>query len=1329
MSSGATFEVSNGKSGADAHTKYFTNVHAALNYIYGADSTATAAGSNNTANITNNPYYDSTTGTYTATIKLLQDVKEGEPLALGGVVVHNDDDYVKVGTAKKTNLTIDLGSYNYKFAKAVVTAGGKVKAISTKSPTNITSLDNASSLTSVTIKNGSMSVSDQTAGQSRGKFERLLKSYVNFTFEDVKIDATGLKGQLGGEDGAAINHSAGILSLKGSTTITVRPEQDGETFYAVSGKKGSSYGPIKIEVELDDDGYIPSIGMYGWVAPTGGTGTTGQNAYYASYGGTGASRSFASSDFKLDVIKGNVGEITMDGVAVDGVGWTSYSTIVPDDGRATSLEAAESVKTAISTFASKDNISIASGTFGTFENATGSTYLLYQKSDSLHPYTFGIEGWNKTSSIGNEYNYVASLSGSTQGKGEIALNVKNNNSSAIDTKEIAFDEGHKVFGVPSSAISSLMSDSYNLVKLNSKGEAVTITEANEGAAIYSGKYTLNADSITESLAGTGIIADTFKTINASDVNVAVSIRGNDLGNAIYSGKGNNYVTLGGGQDTFVYSGGTDSIFSYSTANKDIVKLSGTFDPITSGNGIGATEGGDLVLGFGENNSLNFKEQANIGGTNYLAGVTVESGKNSYVYTKQSIVQDNYALTLTSAATATAYDMSNNSTFYTIDGAAVSHALDLKGDGNNNYFVGASLTSDATGNSLYGGAGNDTLVGGAGKDRFRYTDGKDVIVGYGAGDSLDADIAKITGAKVSGNKLTFNFDSTRSITFNPVNENMVESVSLTTGEVLSKDGYTNTTNTTDSGRVLNLFEGAKGKVDAATFGATAGINASAVKSNVVTMVGASVSGTYTFADNKKADVFEYGGGSATLSGYVAGSDKINLGNNSFTGFSVNDNGVLLTLGDNKSVSIGGAKEKEILLHDGDRNKANQYSKIVFKADGVLQDKESKPTSVTVMGGASGFTATGNTIKKIIATGSLSGIAITGADVNTAIDLSEASLASDAGANAVLNVTGGTKNDKVTLGSAKEVFTYKGGKDVISGFGTGDSLAFSGSDFAIDKITKVTNNGKTITLKFEKSKDALTIKSNATIGAVAIGEDSYTFGKKNAIIVTETGGESTGTVAKLTSGFSGTYTADGSTDSINASAVTKNLTIKGQKDKNDIIISGGKKAMLKGQGGADTLVGGAGVDTFYYKKGEKGDIKITNFDGGTDKIKISGSKVITDISTGADSLKFNMDGASIEVQSFGKTGAVSKAANQVLLKANNTYYWFTNETFDDSSGDTHNGGWVTSLSKISNSKANSASGYSIVDLGYSTNLVKAGLAYKSDAVTFPTSAPTNEQSSSG
>ena len=724
------------------------------------------------------------------------------------------------------------------------------------------------------------------------------------------------------------------------------------------------------------------------------------------------------------------------------------------------------------------------------------------------------------------------------------------------------------------------------------------------------------------------------------------------------GGGNDSLTGGGGADIFIYRAGEDIILDYT--GEDIVNLD-NFDAVINVDSISTAED-NLVLNFDEKNKLAFAGFASLTAQNTrpTEGVAVKSGRKTFVYTTYSVAEmtDNNpeGVTLNSAAgnefIATEY-------FATIDGSAVENELAITGNNNDNRIIGSNF-----GGTLSGGRGKDILIGGASADTFIYTAGKDTIENYDISDRLSIDTAIITGAKISDDKLTFmTSQNDNALIFN----GELEKIFLTTENTfLTKEGVV--TDTT-----LKLFSGARGRIEVS--GIT-GIDASAVKKQNVTLVGGT-GGEFTFSGkNNKADVFVHQGGRDTIKNYEVGKDKISL-ESELVDFSVADNNVTLRLSDDSKLVLDGVAGAEVNLNDPNKNR---YFKKIFASDGVLKDK-AKATSVTLYAGAfaNGYDATNDdkTIKKITVAENVTGAtSITGNAQNNVIDVSKISIGGDNG----FTLCGGLGNDKITGSSKADLFVYTGGKDIIGGYGSGDSISIGERDLTAANISKNKNG---VVFKFS-GKDALTVKSGEKI--FNIGGTSYSF-SKNAII--NDGG------ASLTSNFSGTYTlSDGAITKVDGGAVKKNLSLKGMKNHGELLIGGGKKTKLHGNGGDDTLQGGAGVDTFFYSKGESGAIHIANFEGGKDKIKISGSKVIEKISTSGN-FGFTMtNGATMEFD--------DKAVNDVLIKANNTYYWF------DAGGN-----WVTSTDKISNYAAKS-SDYAIVELGYSTNLVKAGLAHKSDEI---------------
>ena len=69
-----------------------------------------------------------------------------------------------------------------------------------------------------------------------------------------------------------------------------------------------------------------------------------------------------------------------------------------------------------------------------------------------------------------------------------------------------------------------------------------------------------------------------------------------------------------------------------------------------------------------------------------------------------------------------------------------------------------------------------------------------------------------------------------------------------------------------------------------------------------------------------------------------------------------------------------------------------------------------------------------------------------------------------------------------------------------------------------------------------------------------------------------------------------------------------------------------------------------------------------------------------------------------------------AGNVVIKANNTYYWFADggETLaSDETSTVAAGALITSVTKVNTAQVR---GYEVIDLNYSTNLVKSGIAYQ-------------------
>ncbi len=844
----------------------------------------------------------------------------------------------------------------------------------------------------------------------------------------------------------------------------------------------------------------------------------------------------------------------------------------------------------------------------------------------------------------------------------------------------------------------------------------------------------------------------YATINASNVTQKIRIRGNDKANYIVSstlggvlegndegdtlngsgatdsltlngGAGNDLLEGGIGYNYFIYSEGKDSISGYH--DKDLINVTGrnvSFADVT----VNATNTGgdetknDLLIKFDNDNQLSIS-----GGATLESPISIKSGRNNYAFTKNYFALNDKSITLTAAYDET--DAAENKVFdgtdspyATINAGLVGSAISIVGNANNNYIVGGTQR-----NSLAGGDGDDTLVGGTQGNLFYYTKGKDVIENFRTGDKLaiDADlVGDIKSGKLTNSKLTFTINKkSDDLTFRFGDNDPFGKVSLNgSNAYLTKDGVASIKSGTDSS--LDLFASAKGRIDLTdtlySGESIKAVDAGEVKNQTVTLVGGKQGGTFTYAENKKKDGFEYGGGNVTISGYEGGRDRIDLnGVASLRSFTADTDGVKLTLGDSNTISIAGAKDKEVLLRDTSRG----YKKMVFTADGVVQNKKNNPTMATVSTGAGNNYSAGATIKKIFVTDVSAGTSIQAGKNNTIIDASAAGHG--------VSLSGGAKNDKLIGSSYGDLFIYGAGKDVVQGFGTSDSISLSDEQSAKLKSAKITASKKSIKFKFG-NKDVLTIKSNDTMsGALNInGEDKIYF--KNAI--------GSGVRTSLTSEFSGTFRTQDSKRTlsevtyVDGSKVKKNLTFSGSSEGETLIGSdSNKKTMFKGGGGADSLVGGDSKDTFFYAKGNTGDATIAKFDFANDKIKVS-SGIISKIENLGSAIKFSMTNGKSTDAAVGSFTITSKGdgksfdASKVAIKANNTYYWFTESGSDTtkyysaSTGEEIGAGTlITTENRLKNAPSG---GYVVIDLNYSTNLAKNDIVAVKATTTKPTTTTT-------
>lgn len=817
---------------------------------------------------------------------------------------------------------------------------------------------------------------------------------------------------------------------------------------------------------------------------------------------------------------------------------------------------------------------------------------------------------------------------------------------------------------------------------------------------------------------------------------------------------------GNGYDWFIYRGAKASIGGYSSGQDTIqvlgegLNMMSEDEPPVFATVAAAGGGGDLVLALGTN-SLSVA-----GGAASNFTTTFRYGQNTFNYNSGAVSLNNKSVTLTSdyqvgdsaAYTATGSISAVNASAVTLAAGSESFVSLQANDNFDTRLIGSSIAANAL---ISGSKNNDYLSGGNAADIFVYTGGKDTVANYQYNavvngtitDSLSADnfVDNIATGKVSGTKLIFTGSDNKNVLTFLSDDDAIEKVSLSGGGYLTKDGNV-------SNGLLKLFSSAKGEIDLTDTslyklgenGSTSNITsvdaAAAKQSIILTTDSLSSDATYILPGNKKRDRFMYAGGKVSISGYEGGKDQINLGDGSIKGFAISDKVLQISVSssDNDIISIAGGNSADLLIHQStDAN--NIYRKMALTQAGILTNRVSKPTTATVLGGAASLDANenalgGGTIKKIFAANeSVEKVSIeAGNKNNTTINMSAA--------GSGVSIYGGKKNDKITGSNTEgDLFVYRtdsnvGGKDVITNYTSGsDVVSIGAGALASLSGAKITARDKSVMIKFSGNKNSLNLKnSDSNITAVTIRDNgttdtSFTFGKSSF-------STDSGKAVSLTSAFSGSFDlskvklGDNSASSVDGHLVGKNLTYKGTA-ASETLSGGSRKTTFKGGGGTDELTGGSGKDIFTYAKGNAGTTTIKDFDYTKDQIKIAGG-TLDKIETISGGVRFAMknNGSNIgwyditSAAAYKKDGTkdtanVLEAPNSTtVFKANNTYFWFAQETVTDEvtvkgSEDKETvtlasaGDLITYNTRVS---ASDVSHLNVIDLNYSTNLVKSGVA---------------------
>ena len=189
--------------------------------------------------------------------------------------------------------------------------------------------------------------------------------------------------------------------------------------------------------------------------------------------------------------------------------------------------------------------------------------------------------------------------------------------------------------------------------------------------------------------------------------------------------------------------------------------------------------------------------------------------------------------------------------------------------------------------------------------------------------------------------------------------------------------------------------------------------------------------------------------------------------------------------------------------------------------------------------------------------------------------------------------------MTGGAGLDTFIYTAGNDVITDFEIGkDTLKLSSGT-----VSNYSVSGKDAVLKVGSKK--ITLKNIGTEKFTVIGADNTetVYGLDAGLKFNK---------GDFTAATAVTISADYESESFDATAYSKVVTINAANNNNAIEITGNTKNnkifgtagddTLFGGSGNDTLTGGAGADTFIYTAGK--DV-ITDYTAGEDVVKLKGN----------------------------------------------------------------------------------------------------------------------------
>ena len=342
------------------------------------------------------------------------------------------------------------------------------------------------------------------------------------------------------------------------------------------------------------------------------------------------------------------------------------------------------------------------------------------------------------------------------------------------------------------------------------------------------------------------------------------------------------------------------------------------------------------------------------------------------------------------------------------------------------------------------------------------------------------------------------------------------------------------------------------------------------------------GNDTLTGGKGKDVFVYdGAGNDIITDYVSGTDKIKIYNATISSSEIDeDEGNLIFYFENAgSLTVNNVVKK---------GKPQKIT--VTDAKGVTSSQTYGVASISIANsdGSKINLEANNNVETASASNRTNTVHIIG-------NINDNVIKGGKGADTLEG--GADTDDTLTGGGGADTFLYRGGDDVITDYNPkqNDVIKFTGTSY--EGYSVEDNN-----VIFETSDGSITILNGKGKKITYIdSQDKYvknTYNDVTEYIFSKTYKESS------FSANASDRNAKSNIITINASQLSKGITITGNKQNNIIIGSKGNDSLF-GVTGNDTFTGGAGKDTIVH---ENGNDVVTDYKAGEDVIKLRNRNLV-------------------------------------------------------------------------------------------------------------------------